>query len=201
MGSSTLDTGGTGGLWWEQSSRGYFFSQTPESKNQWFLTCKQPVDQFTQAVSRARLIVLSTRNGTALHQRRASICPPVAKPRVVSEGDVGNAPSSFFVCSSLCPSGYLHAACVPIPYRLCVYCHVCLSVSLLPACSPHICLTVPTMHRKSWFHIEMLQLIRQKLRMLGKRVKPVKPGVKPVQKRVKPVKPVILKKNNITLFL
>ena len=108
-------------------------------------------------------------------------------------------PSSFFVCSSLCPSGYLHAACVPIPYRLCVYCHVCLSVSLLPACSPPICLTVPTMHRKSWFHIEMLQLIRQMLRILGKRVKPVKPGVKPVQKRVKPVKPVILKKNNIIL--
>ena len=53
-------------------------------------------------------------------------------------------------------------------------------------------------HRKSWFHIEMLQLIRQMLRILGKRVKPIKPGVKPVQKRVKPVKPMILKKNNIT---
>ena len=68
-----------------------FCSQTPKSKNQRFPTCKQPVDQFAQAVSSARLIVLSIRNGTALHQHRASICPPVAKPRVVSEGDVGNA--------------------------------------------------------------------------------------------------------------
>ena len=106
MGSSTLDTGGTGGLWWEQSSRGYFFSQTPESKNQWFLTCKQAVDQFAQAVSRARLIVLSTRNGTALHQRRASICPPVAKPRVVSERDVGNAQGR--PCRSPSPARVLH---------------------------------------------------------------------------------------------
>ena len=67
-------------------SGGYFFSQTPESKNQRFPICKQPVDQFAQAVSRARLIVLFIRNGTALHQHRASICPPAGCQELSANG-------------------------------------------------------------------------------------------------------------------